>query len=192
MEIKAISGGIGMIILIIFLTIIGIILSKSITKKEGKDIFIYGAVSVVIFLVTGLISFGLYQNSKKEIAENYEIMEAAICEKKITSGSRGGRHYWVNGKTADGHTEWYSVGKTFFGSADMGDTISVYKYKTFYGSSIHSIISQNAGEVYPVFEVVAVISFGIAYIFIVAAIRVKIWYSIKRRRQRSKRKYIIK
>lgn len=82
MEIKAISGGIRMIILIIFLTIIGIILSKSITKKEGKDIFIYGAVSVVIFLVTGLISFGLYQNSKKEIAENYEIMEAAICEKK--------------------------------------------------------------------------------------------------------------
>lgn len=184
MEIKAISGGIRKIILTIFLTIIGIIISKGITKKEGKDIFIYGTASVVVFLVTGLIAFCLYQNSKKEMAENYEIMEAAICEKKTTSGSRGSRHYWVNGKTADGHTEWYSVGKTFFDSADMGDTISVYKYKNFYGSSIYSIISQNAGEVYPVFEVVAVISFGIAYIFIVAAIRVKIWSSIKRRRQR--------
>lgn len=134
-------------------------------KDKIEHAITIGMICLVIFLVTGSLEHFLFRKSAKEIGNNYEVIEATVCKKIIRQPSKGSTKYYVRGKTTDGHEEFYYVKKKLYDAIKIGDKFAVYKYKDCYGATIKGIISVNAGILYHIFQVSALLSGTIAVIF---------------------------
>lgn len=91
--------------------------------KEIKNALPIGIVSLVIFIITGMGAFWLYQKSAKEIGNNYEIMEVVAVEKHKNHPVRGSEKYYIHGRNMDGYEQMYWVRERVYNAVEIGDVL---------------------------------------------------------------------
>lgn len=136
-------------------------------KSEIKHAFLTGTISIIIFIVTFLGSSALFQKSANDIGDNYEQVRVKAIEKNESRPARSRRtKYYIRGTAEDGYESLFWVPGELYKEIETGDFFNVYKYKDCYGSTLHSLISENAGAVYVILELTAIMALPASVTFV--------------------------
>lgn len=136
-------------------------------NRKIKHAFLTGVIGIIIFIITAFGANLLYKKSAGEIYGNYEKVDVVVLEKIKSKPVRGRTKYYVHGKTEDGYEGTFWVRSELFEKLEKGDIFGIYKYKNYYGSTLNSLVSENAGIAYTVLYLAAIMAMPMGIIFII-------------------------
>ncbi|MCM1344737.1 MAG: hypothetical protein NC305_15865 [Lachnospiraceae bacterium] len=135
-------------------------------KSEIKHAFLTGIISIVIFIVTAFGASALFKKSANDIGDNYETVRVKAIEKIERRPVRSSTKYYIRGVAEDGYEGIFWVPGELYKEIETGDFFNVYKYKDCYGSTLDSLIEENAGAVYLILELTAIMALPAGVIFV--------------------------
>ena len=150
-------------------------------KSEIKHAFLSGIISIIIFIVTAFGANALFKKSANDIGDNYDTVRVKAIEKIENRPSRSrNTYYYIRGMAKNGYEDVFWVPSELYKEIETGDFFNIYKYKDCYGSTLDSLIEENAGAVYLILDLTAIIALPTSVTFVGIGIVQK----IKRRRKR--------
>ena len=135
-------------------------------KREIKHAFLTGIISSIIFIVTAFGANALFKKSANDIGDNYETVRVKAIEKIESRSTRTSTKYYIRGMAEDGYEGIFWVSSELYKKIETGDYFNVYKYKDCYSSTLHSLISENAGAVYQILYLTAIMALPASVIFV--------------------------
>lgn len=135
-------------------------------KREIKHAFLTGIISIIIFIVTAFGADALFKKSANDIGDNYETVRVKALEKIESRPVRSSTKYYIRGMAEDGYEGIFWVPGELYKKIETGDYFNVYKYKDCYSSTLHSLISENAGAVYQILYLTAIMALPSSVIFV--------------------------
>lgn len=135
-------------------------------KREIKHAFLTGIISIIIFIVTAFGANALFKKSANDIGDNYETVRVKAIEKIESRSARSSTKYYIRGMAEDGYEGIFWVSSELYKKIETGDYFNVYKYKDCYSSTLHSLISENAGAVYQILYLTAIMALPASVIFV--------------------------
>ena len=134
-------------------------------NKEIKNAFLTGIISLIIFLATAFGANALYRKSADEIGDNYKTINVTVLEKIKSRSAKSGTKYYIRGIAEDGHEGTFWVESELYKKLEVGKLFSIYKYEDCYSSTLHSLVSENAGMAYTISYLTAIITAPMCIIF---------------------------